>query len=480
MQEYLPKVFVSYSWTTSEHQELVRSWADRLLADGIDVVLDVYDLKEGDDKHSFMERMVTDPSVTHVLVICDKEYTLKANNRKAGVGTESQIISKGVYEKVQQSKFIPIACEFESDGSPCMPAFFKSRIFIDFSSPESVNENWERLVRLLFGKPLHKKPSIGRPPSYIGDSSTSSPSFSSSAYLMLKQAVSQQRADLVIQRANFLDECFQFADSLRIREAPKDDELGARIVADCGKLRDIRNYIVDWILLESRAKQRDGFDKALIDFLERLRELKSRPPELISWSDKWFEGQSVFVYEIFLYVVASLILSENFGSLHKIFTTHYLAPESDRHTDRLFSKFNCFYGYSTVLEHFLSNNERRYHCPAAELIKRQADRQDIKFEAIMEAELVVLLMVLLNPDIYWYPGTLHYAPYMHKFPLFLKATRHRDFHNLAVLTGVDSADKLREAMKQGQNKLQNIQGTNFIFGGNFLDMMNLSNLDTIK
>ena len=42
-----PKVFISYSWSDQQHQELVKHWADRLIADGIDVVLDIYDLKEG-------------------------------------------------------------------------------------------------------------------------------------------------------------------------------------------------------------------------------------------------------------------------------------------------------------------------------------------------------------------------------------------------------------------------------------------------
>lgn len=480
MQELSPKVFVSYSWTTPEHQELVRSWADRLLADGVDVVLDVYDLKEGDDKFNFMERMVTDDSVTHVLVICDKNYAEKADKRQAGVGTESQIISKNVYEKTKQSKFIPIACEFDPDGRPCMPTFFKSRIFLDFSSPESVNENWERLVRLLFGKPLHEKPRIGKPPSYIGESSTSRPSFSSSAYLMLKQSISQQRADLTIQRANFLDECFQFADSLRVREAPRDEEFGARIVTDCGKLRDVRNCIVDWVLLEARANPKDAFSEELTAFLEKLRELKARPPEVMSWSDQRSDAQSIFVYETFLYVVAALIFAGDFHSLNEIFTTHYLIPESERYTDDLFSKFDCFYGHSNTLQDYLSDNERKYCCAAAELIKRQADRQDIRFMAVMEAELVVLLMTLLTPDTYWYPGTLHYAPYAKRFPLFLKATQHKGFKKLSALTGADNADDLREAIRSGQGNLRDIQMSSFRFQGNFLGMMNLDKLDTLK
>src|SRR5262252_1284175 len=110
-----PKVFISYSWTSPGHQERVRLWAERLVQDGVDVVLDIYDLKEGQDKYAFMERMVTDPNITHVLVVCDKTYSEKADTKKAGVGTESQIISKEVYEKVEQAKFIPLACNFSEN-----------------------------------------------------------------------------------------------------------------------------------------------------------------------------------------------------------------------------------------------------------------------------------------------------------------------------------------------------------------------------
>lgn len=77
-----PKAFISYSWTSESHREIVRSWADRLISDGIEIILDQYDLKEGHDKYVFMEKMVTDPSVTHVLVICDKAYAEKQTHEK--------------------------------------------------------------------------------------------------------------------------------------------------------------------------------------------------------------------------------------------------------------------------------------------------------------------------------------------------------------------------------------------------------------
>lgn len=137
-----PKAFISYSWTDERHQQFVRDIAERLVADGVDVVLDLFDLREGHDKYAFMEKIVTDSQITHVLALCDKAYAEKANARKAGVGTESQILSKEVYDKVEQSKVVPIVCEFADDGTPTLPAFFRSRIWIDFSSDEAVNRKF--------------------------------------------------------------------------------------------------------------------------------------------------------------------------------------------------------------------------------------------------------------------------------------------------------------------------------------------------
>lgn len=78
-----PKVFISYSWSSDE---LVLDLAKRLVAHGVDVVLDKWDLKEGNDKYEFMERCVNDSEITKVLIICDKIYAQKANDRTGGVG----------------------------------------------------------------------------------------------------------------------------------------------------------------------------------------------------------------------------------------------------------------------------------------------------------------------------------------------------------------------------------------------------------
>ena len=99
----IPKIFISYSWS---RDALVLDLANRLVSHGVDVVLDKWDLKEGNDKYEFMERCVNDPSITKVLIICDKAYAQKANDRTGGVGDETVIISSEVYGNARQEKFI--------------------------------------------------------------------------------------------------------------------------------------------------------------------------------------------------------------------------------------------------------------------------------------------------------------------------------------------------------------------------------------
>lgn len=164
-----PKVFISYSWTTKDYENRIIGIAERLVEDGIDVVLDKWDLKEGHDTIAFMESMVLDEDVNKVLIFSDKKYKDKADCKEGGVGAESQILSPEVYNKVKQEKVIPIVMEFEESGDSCLPTFLKSLFYVDFSTSEKINSNWEQLLRIIYDKPALKKPQIGTPPSFVYD-----------------------------------------------------------------------------------------------------------------------------------------------------------------------------------------------------------------------------------------------------------------------------------------------------------------------
>jgi len=256
--------------------------------------------------------------------------------------------------------------------------------------------------------------------------------------------------------------------------------MGHRVLEDCGKLKLVRDQIVDWVLLESGVSPSNEFGEALVSVLERLLELKSRPSEVNSWNDVWFEAHQVFVYETFLYIVAALLKTDSFDSLHLIFTNHYLLPETEAAGLNRFDSFDAFLGYSETLQ-ILAPEGRRLHAPAAELIKRQADRTDLPFAAVMQAELLVLMMAFITEDCRWYPQTLHYSSRAGAFPFFIRAARHRDFQKLAKITGIGGGDELRAAVKSGHEKLGADRWHNFWPSNrSFWGIMNMDALDTLS
>ena len=146
-----PKVFISYSWTNYEYVMKVRKLAKRLRSDGVDAILDEWSMHAGQDMDVFMEHSIRDAD--KVLILCDKGYTLKANERVGGVGKETSIISPEVYGKFDQRKFIPVCMESIQD----VPTYLKTKwaVKMNDDNPDSYTD----LIGEIFE--VDKKPLLG-------------------------------------------------------------------------------------------------------------------------------------------------------------------------------------------------------------------------------------------------------------------------------------------------------------------------------
>ena len=96
------RVFISYAWSNDVYQEMVINLATKLRNDGIDVILDKWDLHTGADRFSFMEKSVSESD--KVLILCNKVYKEKADNRYGGAGQETMIIAPEVYEPMERTE----------------------------------------------------------------------------------------------------------------------------------------------------------------------------------------------------------------------------------------------------------------------------------------------------------------------------------------------------------------------------------------
>ncbi len=158
VQEVHPKVFISYSWDGETHENWVLKLAtDLRCGNGIDVILDKWEMKLGKLLPDFMAHAVTDSD--RVICVMTPNYKKKSDGLTGGVGLEYSIISAEIQKNVKTDKFIPL---FRSGEDA--PTFLAGRDFVDMRDDSKYSEAIEELVRDIFNKPKYKKPQIGAIP----------------------------------------------------------------------------------------------------------------------------------------------------------------------------------------------------------------------------------------------------------------------------------------------------------------------------
>lgn len=149
-----PKTFISYCWEDEEHKKWVKRFAEQLLKDGVEAVVDQYDLKPGDRLALFMEQI---SEADYVLVICTPTYKSKADERMGGVGYESNIITSELVEKNNERKFIPILRKGEFETA--LPVYMKGKMAIDLRGEGFASSDYKDLIVTLYGENI--KPLLG-------------------------------------------------------------------------------------------------------------------------------------------------------------------------------------------------------------------------------------------------------------------------------------------------------------------------------
>ena len=150
-----PKVFISYSHDSQDYKDWVRSFADRLIGDGIDVTLDQYDLALGEMIPHFMEKGISENDF--VLILVSKRFTEKARERKGGVGFETDLAAGEIVVKQNRRKFIPILIKISYDD---VPDYLRGANAVSIQNLFAYNKEYEEIYRTLTGqKP--QKPKLG-------------------------------------------------------------------------------------------------------------------------------------------------------------------------------------------------------------------------------------------------------------------------------------------------------------------------------
>ena len=439
-----PRVFISYSWHPKENQIRVEQLSERLFSDGVHCVMDIYDLKDGQDKYKFMEQMVNDPTVSKVLLICNKEYAEKANARKGGVGIESTIVSEEIYNNAEQTKFIPVVFEYDAQGKAYVPTFVKSRIFVDLSTEEKYAEGYDQLLRDIYDKPLHKRPTLGNMPSYLKEDN---PIFLPTTHKVdtIKQAILSGSSNVATLIQDYLDLFVSIVPNYKIaQEEFNPTNFIAKIDEGINQMLPLRDDFITFAKTIAKTSYCTG--TLFVDFIEKylqtLEDNDIKLPEEEYLDSMIYDHFRHFNYDWFLSLCYVLIDSERFDVLRDIVKSKYCIITRKWNGEVEGRSYLCFQTHNYTLNDYKNKQEKSNRVSInADYIYNHA--KAIKNTDLVRTDLLLYYLSVLYPSnfgykTFWYPDCSIYNRGVEVLP---KLVSKRYFEKAKVLFGVTNVEE---------------------------------------
>lgn len=431
--------------------------ATELRESGVDVILDKWDLKEGHDAVAFMEKMVTDPEIKKVAIICDEKYATKADGRKGGVGTETQIISKEVYEKQDQEKFVAIVYKKNSEGKPFLPTYYKSRIYIDLSEADRYLENFERLLRWIFDKPLYAKPELGNKPSFLSEGGH----ISLGTTALFKRCVDAFKNQKAYAPGSFDEYCTVFITNLeKFRISDSDSEFDDVVIQNIKEFEPFRNEAIQLFITIAQYSPSEEIIQRLHRFLESLIPYMSRPQNISQWKEWDFDNYKFVVHELFLYALAILLKYDRLDQANYLLQQqYYVSGNSDYGRDTMVD-FTVFKQYMRSLEYRNTRLRLKRSSIRADLLKERCAGTGIDFRYLLQADFVAFMRAEIEAKdgfMNWWPETLLYIVRSNgPFEIFARSVSKTYFDKAKVLLAIETPKDLEPLLKSYDSGERNL------------------------
>jgi hypothetical protein len=461
-----PRVFISYSWTTPEHEGWVLDLATRLHADdGVEVILDKWDLKDGHEIYSFMESMVKadengEDIVDKVLLIFDKGYQEKADNRRGGAGVESQIVSPEVYKDIRQEKFIPIVAERDNEGKPYLPTYAKGRKYIDLSSDEEFEEGYEQLLRNLYQKPQHSKPKKGNPPAWLSEDQIS--------HFKTKSLLKQIRDSIDRNPKRFNGLCEQFKEAffeilnefqIKYEEVSDERPLDQVIYDKIQNLLPLRDDFIEFLELNCLYSENLDTD-IFIDFFEQMMKYCDAPKDWTSWNPNQFDHYKFLNHELFLYLITILLKKKRYLDVSNILNRPFFYQTRNR-SELVQGTFNELYQYTPALEETRKSRLKLDRLSVtAEMVIQRTTKKYPKEDIVATDMILYYIDKIKDSEFFysWFPKTYPYSAYQ-RIELLQRLASKRHFEQVKQLFNVETTEELKEIIiKEGETRERGYNG----------------------
>jgi len=169
----MPTAFISYSWESDEHRKWVRRFASDLRASGVNVLLDQWEVRLGDDVTQFMEHGLQ--IADFVILVCTEAFATKANNRIGGVGYEQAIVTATLLNgQYVRGRFVCVL----RHGTPssAIPLYMQVRLWLDMRDEKKYPEGLNQLLFHLLDRYGKAQGSVSQPVFALANKSRPTPS----------------------------------------------------------------------------------------------------------------------------------------------------------------------------------------------------------------------------------------------------------------------------------------------------------------
>lgn len=453
-----PKVFISYAWGTEEYQSKVLAFATDLMNEGIDVEFDKWSLKEGNDTYAFMEQSVTDESITNVLMLLDKQYTIKADSRDGGVGTETQIISPEIYNKTKQEKFIPIVFERDENGDIHKPAYLKGLLHFDLSIDENYNTEYQRLVKRLYGVEIYEKPKLGNKPSWVENP----PMVTVRVHNMYSVLKNNQPDRVKVESFNsflsqFKDRIIEFSDGENSTSISID-----KYISVYEKTKVIRD---EFLMLLQYISYIDNGERYVANMMEETYN------SVIQNSDVFKNIRRTLLHEIFIYIIAICCKNKNYEAVSYILGRTYFNEEISRDNAE---NFNIFRFSNENMDRAMNiRDDKNYYSGTACYWMQNINTEICSQKDFVFADLLCFNYSIFGKDYHfcwrWFPITYaydnRYNSVIGAFARRLQSTEH--LQQAAGLFGYNTVEELKKKFIEVKELQKNGEFRDYRYSGAF-------------
>ncbi|MFM0717640.1 hypothetical protein PQQ73_14990 [Paraburkholderia strydomiana] len=337
--------------------------------------------------------------------------------------------------------------EKDAEGRSPVPAYYRSRIYIDLSDAGRFEEEYERLVRWVYDQPLYVKPPRGKKPAFLSET----PGARVGNRPAMKRALEQLRDGKPTASASLEDYLSSVAadfEGLRITKE-HGAEFDDQVIQSIESFLPTRDDLLAVIQTVARYQTSDENLQKIHRFFEELLKYYAPPPTVMQWTDTDFDNFVFITYELFLHTVAIFIDAERFGQAQSLIATDFYVGQNRRFGNESMVASNVIDGQLKSLEWRNSRLKLRRESVQADLLRERCKSAAIRFESLAQADIVLYLHFKRRPDSWWYPQTAVYLGMSYAaLPVFARANSKKYFDRLRVLLGFDTADQMREWVRE--------------------------------